>query len=144
MELQDIKEYRDKVRAAQYEAGAKMFLDRIFSNLKVISTNGRYYFEFNDEIIADYDKITKYFYYHYDKIYQVLKLEFGFNDIKINELLVNKVNEHLKIRMIELRLAYSEKWTMIRLAKKLGYVYQDLRLSQIYETDLSLPIYIKI
>ena len=34
MELKDIKEYRDKVRAAQYEAGAKMFLDRIFSNLE--------------------------------------------------------------------------------------------------------------
>ena len=100
MKLNDIKEYRDKVRAAQFEAGAKMFLNKIFSNLEVkLSDNypDSIFYKFNNEVIAEYHKKYNYFYYHYYKIYQVLSSEFVINDVKINELIVYKVEEHLKI-----------------------------------------------
>ena len=96
-----IKEYRDKIRAAQFEAGAKMFMDKIFSNLEE-KLSDKYpdsiFYMFNDEVIAQYNKKYNYFYYHYYKIYKVLKLEFGLNNVKINELIEDKVEEHLKIR----------------------------------------------
>ena len=101
MNLQDIKEYRDKVRAAQFEAGAKMFLDRIFSNLEeklYKKYPNSIFYKFNTEILAEYNKKANYFYYHYEKIYQVLTSEFGINEVKINELIVGKVEEHLKFR----------------------------------------------
>ena len=101
MELKNIKEYRDKVRASQYEAGAKMFLDRIFSNLEVKLSNEYpdfIFYKFNNKLIVWYEKKSKYFYYNYDKIYKVLELEFGFKEQKIKELIICKVEEHLKFR----------------------------------------------
>ena len=112
MELKDIKEYRDKVKAAQFEAGAKMFLDRIFSNLEV-KLDDKYtdsiFYEFNNEVVFEYDKKTNYFYYDYDKIYKVLLSEFGLNYIKINELIVDKVEEHLKFRGVTPALAWNNR-----------------------------------
>ena len=102
--LKDIKEYRDKVRSAQFEAGAKMFMDRIFSNLeeKLFDKHPNLiFYKFDNEIIAEYDKINKYFFYDYCKIYRVLQKELGFNDIKIKELIVSKVEEHLKFKMVK-------------------------------------------
>ena len=101
--LQDIKEYRDKVRAAQFEAGAKMFLDRFFSNLEVkLSDNysNIIFYKFNNEIIAYYNKERKYFHYHYYKIYEVLKLEFKLNEYIIYDLIGRKVEEHMKFKEV--------------------------------------------
>ena len=99
MELKDIKEYRDKVRAAQVEAGAKMYLDRIFSNLKVIlyeAFPNTIFYMCNEIIIAKYNNKNNYFYYDVE-IHKVLKFEFGINEYKINELLADVVKKHLKI-----------------------------------------------
>ena len=105
IELQEIKEYRDKIRSAQFEAGAKMFLDRIFSNLEEIKIKDfphLTFYIFNNEIIVEHDIKHKDFYYHYDKIHQVLEIEFRLKEQKINELMVSKISEHLKINNIKL------------------------------------------
>ena len=118
MNLQDIKEYRDKVRAAQFEAGAKMFLDKRLSNLETKLSDNYYnfiFYIFNNVTIYAYDKINNYFYYDYDKIYQVLTLEFGFDEHKIKELMVDKVEEHLEIIGVEKLISWSfDRWTDIK------------------------------
>ena len=116
MELKDIKEYRDKVRAAQFEAGAKMFLDRIFSKLEVILSDEYpdfIFYKFNNEIIAEYNKKINYFYYDYDKIHKVLSSEFEFRKQKINELILDKVEEHLKYGCeTSIEVYGMSKWTI--------------------------------
>lgn len=99
MTLQDIKEYRNRVKAAQYKAGAKMYMDKIFSNLEEKLSDKHpnlIFYKFDNEIIAECDKRNKYFCYHYNKIYKALK-EFELNDFQINELITSKVEEYLKL-----------------------------------------------
>ena len=77
------------------------FLDNIFSNLD-INFLDKYpdsiFYKFNNELVAEYDKESNYFYYDYSKIYQVLTSEFGLSEEKSNELIVCMVEEHLQIR----------------------------------------------
>ena len=108
MNLQDIKENRDKVRAAQFEAGAKMFLDKIFSKLSDDYPNSIFY-SLNNEIVAEYNDIN--FYYSYKDIFIILSSEFRLNEVKIKELVTCKAGEHLKLRGIILdRFAHLASW----------------------------------
>lgn len=100
MELKDLKEYRDKVKKAQYEAGAKMFIDKLFHNFEINLCNYFIFYKFNNNIIAYYDKEKNYFFYDYSKIYQVLESEFGLNFPTINSYITLKVEEHLKIKNV--------------------------------------------
>ena len=97
--MNDIRSYKYNIKKAQYEAGAKMFIDRIFSNLEV-KLSKKYpayiFYKLNNEVVAIYNKENYYFYYHYIKIYNVLELEFGFYEDKIDDLIFDKVKEYLK------------------------------------------------
>ena len=118
MNLKDIKEYRNKVKAAQFEAGAKMFLDRIFSNFEVKLEDcfpDTIFYESNNKLIAEYHKKNKNFYYNYNRIYRILIEEFKLTDFKINELIVGKVEEHLKFNEI----------TAYNFASVVGFIYKD-------------------
>ena len=97
MELQDIKEYREKVKAAQFEAGAKMFLEKLISNLEVSEDKTDVYYTINNEIIVEYSKKENSIYYDYYKIHEVLEKVFNLDEIKIKSLVLNIMKIHLKI-----------------------------------------------
>ena len=101
--LKKIKKERKKVKISQNLTAANMFLDKIFSNLKVKKSkkffNYTFYY-YNNELIAQYHRNFNHFFYHYAKIYLVLHLEFKLNDIEIYELMSNKIKKHLKFNNV--------------------------------------------
>ena len=95
------------------------FLDKIFSKFKVDKSNNQdlIYYKYNDKYIAYYNKNNNIFYYHYDKIYKVLNIEFKLNEDKINELISCKVEDYLKIKKVIPSGANDIIWSVIKLYK---------------------------
>ena len=101
--LNKIKKERKKVKSSQHLAAVNMFLDKIFSNLEVkLEVKHMYpnsiFYKFNNEVVAEYDKKYNAFFYHYVKIYEVLSSEFGLNELKIDKLIICKVEKYLKFK----------------------------------------------
>jgi len=95
--------YRKEYNRSRVEFAAKQFLSGLFRHFeakKIEKYPDYIFYNINNERFADYNTKTKDFYYSYDKIYSVLKLEFGLNVQKINELIQDEVNEHLKLGVI--------------------------------------------
>lgn len=99
--LHKIRNHRYEIRKSQNLSAAKMFLEKIFSNLEFRKSkkysNYKFYL-YNGEIIANIT-ISGSFYYHDLKIYQVLAKEFKLNDPEIEKLIKLYVKKHLKIRI---------------------------------------------
>jgi len=108
--FKSLKVYREEYNRNRVEFAAKQFLSSLFRRFEV-KTSEKYpnwkFYVINNERFADYNTKTKDFYYSYDKIYSVLKLEFGLNVQKINELIQDEVNEHLKLGVIT---PYGYRW----------------------------------
>ena len=95
--------YRKEYNRSRVEFAAKQFLSGLFRHFeakKIEKYPDYIFYNINNERFVDYNTKTKDFYYSYVKIYSVLKLEFGLNVQKINELIQDEVNEHLKLGVI--------------------------------------------
>ena len=79
------------------------FLDDLFSKLESkqsVKVKEYIIYFIDDQIYANYNTKTKDFFYKYDKLYSVLKSEFGLNVQKTNELIQGMVDEHLKLGVV--------------------------------------------
>ena len=79
------------------------FLDDLFSKLESkqsVKVKEYIIYFIDDQIYANYNTKTKDFFYNYDKIYSVLKSEFGLNYQKVKELIRGMVDEHLKLGVV--------------------------------------------
>ena len=79
------------------------FLDGLFSKFekkRSVKYPDFIIYYINSEVYVNYNEKTKYFYYDYDKIYSILKSEYGLNGQKINELIQCMVDEHLKLGVV--------------------------------------------